>query len=189
MEFKDITTWSVSKGVATPKNQYFCTEGYYVACINLPEGGNCEGCNNYLKFEQFAQQHTYATDAPDGSYSADRFGEIVWQYEIPNEAGFWFSSKDQSYYEHDFKFYAEYINGIGAKNTRQFLPFIDQVKAESPKFGEWKEALLKAKSTLWSLSVGAYSYEEIRTLSRAEYNRIRLALGEIDSLPSPPKTL
>lgn len=121
MNFTDITTWSVSKGMATPKNPYFCTEGYYVACINLPEGQNCEGCNNYLKFEKFAQQHTYATNAPDGSYSTDCFGKIVWQYKD------WITEKQ------DFNEWIDvtdnFADSITVKNNwpsekRRFLPFI-----------------------------------------------------------------
>lgn len=155
MEFKNITTWSVSKGVATPKNPYFCTEGYYVACINLPEGQNCEGCNNYLKFEQFAQKHMFATDAPDGDYPTNYFGE--------------------------------------------FLPFIDQVKAESPKFGEWisvkdslpehtVDILLTHEDDLW-VSIGYLFGGKAGGFYNTFDHDCECYPTHWMPLPSPPKTL
>jgi hypothetical protein len=138
MQFSDITTWSVSKGVARPKNDFtnpFIPTPMCRDCAD--EDGKCPNNNyafcdpdlakiQYSEFEQFAQQHGYATNAPDGSYSADRFGEIVWQF--MNVKFEWINcvSNDPSFSKaHGF-------------STRQFLPFINQVKeAEIPKFGEW----------------------------------------------------
>jgi hypothetical protein len=163
MEFKDITTWSVSKGLATPVNPY-----------SIPEmviGGEIEqqlaksrARILKLKFESIKLQHTFATNAPDGSYSADRFGELIQQVE--DKLGYRDITKSQ--YNEIVKDNS-YRHFMKQKSVRQFLPFIDQVKeaeipvnclhaecsncgrkvdvypatgtfikeAESPKFGEW----------------------------------------------------
>lgn len=107
MEFKNITAWSVSKGMATPVNPFdYDSTVEYTA---------------YERFAQFAQQHTYATNAPDGSYSADRFGKIVWQYKD------WITEKQ------DFNEWIDvtdnFADSITVKNNwpsekRRFLPFI-----------------------------------------------------------------
>jgi len=111
MEFKNITTWSVSKGVATPKNT---PVNFILDEVQQTVDG--------AKFERFAQQHTYSTDAPDGSYSADRFGEIVWQYYADDR---WMIASCSK-------------NNIGKEyKTRQFMPFKELIKGDkNQKFCE-----------------------------------------------------
>lgn len=113
MEFKNITTWSVSKGIATPKSPFNDVKDY-----------------SYRKFEDFAQQHTYATDAPDGSYSADKFAEPLIQFKHIHDDE-WINAKQGVFKSYsDFKIELESTNK--SLNThfesRYFLPFIDQVK-------------------------------------------------------------
>lgn len=111
LNFKDITTWSVSKGIAKPKNNREYSQvikGFIFDSTISPSEG-------WLKFEQFAQQHTYVTDAPNGSYSADRFGGIVWQSQCMS---IWSNMSCEP----------------KSENKRQFLPFIHRVKEAEPGF-------------------------------------------------------
>lgn len=108
MEFKDITTWSVSKGVATPVNPH-CPDITFSTSIVVKS-------KLFAQFDGAVKELTFATDAPDGSYSADRFGKIVWRF--MNVKFEWINcvSNDPSFSKsHGF-------------STRQFLPFIYQVK-------------------------------------------------------------
>lgn len=113
MTTKDITTWSVSKGVAIPKNNI--QRFVYAETFGYGDPYTYEN-DEWKTFEKEAQQHTYATNAPDGSYSADCFGEIVWQFmNVKFEWNYCMNNDPGFSDDHGF-------------STRQFLPFIDQVK-------------------------------------------------------------
>lgn len=112
-DFNSITTWSVSKGVATPKKVDRWGDD--------PIDHKKIGYNRYGFSDEEAQQHTYATNAPDGSYSTDCFGKIVWQYKD------WITEKQ------DFNEWIDvtdnFADSITVKNNwpsekRRFLPFI-----------------------------------------------------------------
>lgn len=194
MEFKNITTWSVSKGVATPVNPYI--EFNYPNAIIGSRAFQMNRQRN--DFEQFSQQHTYATDAPDASYSADCFGDTKKQ---------WFNNRDtfdgkwQNADELESHLsFEEYSKKYSNFKTRQFLPFIDQVKAESPKFGEWisvKNRLPDEYSTI--IIYGRFTRDCPNKVYEASFNpksRKFHCAGIISKnvthwmpLPSPPKTL
>jgi hypothetical protein len=62
-------------------NPHRCTDGTYVACINLPDGTNCDECNKAIQFNNWlSTQPTIYTDPSikDGVYKVDEL-EIVWQ--------------------------------------------------------------------------------------------------------------
>lgn len=118
MKYEDITTWSVSKGVVTPVNPH-CPDITFSTSIVVKS-------KLFAQFEESVKGLIFATNAPDGSYSAGRFGEI--EHKIEHTKGWSKISQD------------EYDNIYKNSNVtlRSFLPFIDQIKeAESPKFGEW----------------------------------------------------
>lgn len=200
MNFTDITTWSVSKGIAKPKVPYLSSNDAY----------NIELLQKHNNLVDFAQQHTYATDAPDGSYSAYRFKEIDWQF--MNVKFEWINcvNNDPSFSKsHGF-------------STRQFLPFVDQVKetqfekdggvmiptknitnmkeAESPKFGEWTKPgdYIKVKNCEL-IDIPSEAPFRVFHISSKE-PKIGIYISEncpilylnsslVTVLPSPPKTL
>lgn len=121
-DFNSITTWSVSKGVATPVNPHetaTAADYYRRKSEGISWGDFLK--KQWMDFEAEKQQHTYATNAPDGSYSTDCFGKIVWQYKD------WITEKQ------DFNEWIDvtdnFADSITVKNNwpsekRRFLPFI-----------------------------------------------------------------
>lgn len=94
-------------------------------------------CTKFEKFEQWKQSHTYATNAKDGVWPKERFGEPVWQYKFTNQSD-WREVSDFDY--NSFESYKEWSVAVIAEHhdlgsdytvvigleTRQFLPFIEQ---------------------------------------------------------------
>lgn len=70
MEFKDIKQWIVSEDkLARPVNRFSECIPSLLSWVN----------KEYERFEQFAQQHTYATNLEHGIYDGDKV-EVIWQY-------------------------------------------------------------------------------------------------------------
>lgn len=127
MEFKDITTWSVSKGVATPVNPHEpATEPDYYR-------RKSEGISwgDFLRkqrtdFEDLSKQHTYATDAPPGIHSAEMFGEVEEQIYRDDIGGIW-------------QTLLKYEITLGYE-IRSFLPFKHPVEPnDKQSIGEYNE--------------------------------------------------
>lgn len=69
----------VEKGEIRPRNPYIHCNGRYYDKDNMPPCcSECE-CDYWLKIEDRAKQHTYATDLLPGTYSADGL-KVVWQF-------------------------------------------------------------------------------------------------------------
>lgn len=215
LNLKDITTWSVSKGVATPKKVDRWGDD--------PSDHKKIGYNRYGFSDEEAQQRTYATDAPDGSYSAGCFGGVVWQSRLRGFNTVWTSVLPIAYErsDKDFEKYREYCDGMEAF-ARKFLPFIHQVKetqfekaggvviptknitnmkeAESPKFGEWiseDERCIKLSNGNGLLAhidiadeVVTFSNYLVKfKIDELSFDDIVYLATVINNLPSPPKTL
>lgn len=67
MEFKDIKRWHVEDSQARPINPFPTT---HIA---------------YMFFNEDSKGHIYATNAPNGIYSADVFGDIQYDYGMMDE--------------------------------------------------------------------------------------------------------
>lgn len=193
MKYEDITTWSVSKGVATPKNPYIITN-------DRLENATPSFWGPYHQFEQLVQQHTYVTNAPDGIYSADRFGEIVWQFRFTWDACdnsddyYWRDASEGDYKRFGcFKDYSQHCDSL-LMEARKSLPFIDQVKeAESPKFGEWISVDTPPENRTMVLIYHADGMDLARYKHSCYYLNDGLdrlvTVTHWMPLPSPPKTL
>lgn len=108
-----IKQYKVEKLIATPVNPF----NPYMPDSEIYK---------YNEFSSFAKAHTYATNAQEGVYDADCFGEVVWQ--INNYADSWDTcSAKRVKYIHNNK---TMINGWGYK-CRQFLPFNPIPKMET----------------------------------------------------------
>lgn len=77
MKLKEIAAhWMAKKGTlkAVNPHQRYITQydeiGKFEGCYESPE---------YLRFEQSAGQHTFATDLPNGVYQVEELAEPVWQ--------------------------------------------------------------------------------------------------------------
>lgn len=140
MNLQDITAWTVTADhKARPKNPNRCTDGTYVSCVNLPDGPNCDGCNDYIKFEQDIKEHTYACSETllPGDYPAEMF-ELVWQLYWPDNSWINCANWYYSHYNNDFKKFAS----DKALETRQYLQLKQPVKEQEVKPEESKPTYL-----------------------------------------------
>jgi hypothetical protein len=102
--------WSVQDKVARPVNPY---KPNYDARSFEEKITFEETLFNYNRFEQFASQHTYSTNAPNGVHKGSDFGEVVWQH---NYDGEWHNQTEEQMK----------LSPIGKKYKsffRQFLPY------------------------------------------------------------------
>lgn len=124
MQFKDITTWTISADhKARPKNPYEKP---------MFTGSAYEGVSNWTVFEQFATQHTYACSPTlvAGDYPAEDV-ELVWQirYFHPHIGNFydWQSCSLE---------YAKSSNS-SMEETRQYLQLKQPRMKNENKQPEW----------------------------------------------------
>jgi len=142
MEFKDITTWTVTDCKATPKNPYNNSKDCIIGESKLIENLHRSLTRqiNHNDFETLATQHTYPTSLPPGEYIAEDV-ELVWQYEI---MGIWQNNHGEP----------------KSENKRQFLQLKQPV-------GE-QEVIYNIDTTK---KVNAVTYDQLLTLSwDREYN-------------------
>jgi hypothetical protein len=177
MEFKDITTWSVSKGVATPVNPY--KEHNDKSRFTIVQKSQI---GLYANFVRDYGNIKLATNAPDGSYSSDRFELKTFGCKLTDMDDL--PGCKCGYLLPEAKL---------CPHSMKELKFIDQVKAESPKFGEWisiNDHLPENRN--WclvmcnkELFLANYKHGIFET----EKPLILQGVTHWTPLPSPPKTL
>jgi hypothetical protein len=80
-------------------------------------------------FESFANQHTYATDLPNGIYQAKQLGEVVWQKGLPE--GWINALQSETKYHSKFEEWSKELNYNGLP-TRAFLTTKPMSKERTP---------------------------------------------------------
>lgn len=147
------------------------------------------------EFEQFAQQHTYATDAPDGSYSADCFElktfgcKLTDLDDLPGcKCGYLLpEAKLCPHSMKELKF-----KGL-AKEAEITTIGRGIIQPENPKFGEW----ISIKTKLPTKETVVLTYKQSGSIISDQYNGEHFGWEDFNErtvthwmpLPSPPKTL
>ena len=85
----------------------------------------------YEEYEEFAQHHTYATDAEDGTYDAADFGKVVYEYHSTDDFGY--ESWNEIYVDSDLVVFNELKERYDESDisVRRFLPYLG--KPQPPK--------------------------------------------------------
>lgn len=131
------STITVTGGIAVPNVENPYSQSY---SVTKDRWGNVDSYTphpDFVKFEQWKQSHTYATNAPDGCWPKERFGKSIKQY--LGEDAKWM---DVSYP----------IEMYNYTQTREFLPFIEQPETN---MGNSEFADKKHKETIFYETIGA----------------------------------
>lgn len=145
---KDFTfkNYMVKDKVATPENPH--TYSSY----------NDAAKASWIIFDDWKQPHTYATDAKDGVWPKERFGEPERQW-YNFDSGCWSSDVDDP----SFKF---------ASNKRNWLPFIEQLEKEDGMVREASQELYKPHpepNEYWYSNIAVRELQRMAFISGAQW--------------------
>lgn len=124
----EIKQYKVENNLAVPVNPYplFTNSN---DCTNDKQS-NDENWNNY---NEFAKANTFHTNAQDGVYDADCFGEVEYQFTDTSFDDEWHSENEDTYERYPkYELYECHAKTLDPKyKTRQFLPFNPIPKMET----------------------------------------------------------
>lgn len=146
-----IEKWQVENGIAKPKNPFKQSETDNFTIVNVDEVGK------YAAFEQFAQQHTYATNAPPGIHSAEMFGEA---FEQINYYDTWQTLlKDEINTGHEIRSFLPYNNPMAFHPLNPNANAIKIIEGRIEELHEEKESCTHENLiTKLGMEIGALAY-------------------------------